>query len=415
MIHLASNKDVLEQALSALGDNKLRTVLSILGITVGIAAVMTVGTVGQGMRDYVYKELDTYGLRSVWIYRDWGESEPNRVKRQGFGISNDEFELIDSGACCSAVVRVTPMVYTDRRAEPVHVGNTYYDANVEGVGIQYMAINNDKLAAGRAFRKDDMERRKNVAIVGPKVAKELFGEVANPIGKSFRFQKQKFMVIGLLQDKNRDLLNQIGADDYDINGRILVPYTTYQIYMGSKDIHMLQAEAVSLERTGEALDQIESLLRRQHGGRYQYTTETMQGWIETADEIVLRISMFGLLGASLALLVGGLGIMNIMSTSVIERTREIGIRKALGAQNDDILVQFLMEAIVVSAIGGFIGLTLGVVAAYLISLVSGYPLTPSWFMAIIAILVSVIVGLLSGYFPARRAAGLRPVEALRHD
>jgi len=406
--------DVFSQALYALKDNKLRTILSILGIAIGIGAVMTVGTITQGMKKYVYKELETYGLRSVWIYRDWGEDDPTKIVRRGSGIDNEDFKIIRSG-CCPSVKRATPQIYSEATDLKIHAGSSFYNASIEGVGLEYLKINNDNLSRGRNFRKVDIQRKKPVAIIGVKVIKELFGRRTNVIGKSFRFYKQKYTIIGILEAKNRDLLSQIGADSYDINGRVLIPYTLYQSLMGSKDIHTLQAEAVSVEKTKSAIKQITDLLERRHSYRYKYKTESMDAWISQANEVLLLIAGAGLLLASIALLVGGMAIMNIMSTSVIERTREIGIRKALGAQYKDILNQFLLEAVVVSVIGGIIGLILGGITAHLIGFFSGYELDPSWMTAIFALFVSMLVGVLSGYYPAHRAAKLRPVDALRYE
>ncbi|NOZ54187.1 MAG: FtsX-like permease family protein [Gammaproteobacteria bacterium] len=413
MIHAGIYKDVMAQAFHALRDNKLRTVLSILGIAIGISAVMIVGAITKGINDYIYKELNTYGLKSVWIYRDWDNDDPNRVIRQGSGIDNDDYNIITSHKCCPAIKRATAVVYSRENIMPVRAGNHFFNASIEGVDVDYTEINNDQLKAGRNFRKDDIVRRKTVAIISPKAAKNLYGS-ANPIGKTFRFSNKKFQIIGLLAEKNRDLLNQIGADSYDVNGRILIPYTSYQTYFGVKDIHTVQAEAYELERTEEALQQLNAMLQRTHNYKYKYKQESMQGWMDTADQVLASISLVGLLGAGISLLIGGMNIMNIMSTTVVERTREIGIRKALGAQNSDILFQFLMEAITVSAIGGIIGLSMGIVITYLVAWFSGFPLSPSWLMAFIAVAVSVVVGLISGFYPAHRAARLKPVEALRY-
>jgi putative ABC transport system permease protein len=313
------------------------------------------------------------------------------------------------------VVNATPVVYMEKYIQPIHVGNAYYDASIEGVGTEYLSINNDRLSAGRNFRENDFVRRKEVAIIGPKAAEAVFGENRRYVGKTFRMFGRQYTVVGVLKSKNRDILAQIGADNYDINGRVLIPYTSFQTVLGSKDVHTLQAEASSITQTEQAMDQVTDMLQRRHGYRYKYTTESMDGWIATAENILNNISLLGFLGASISLLVGGMGIMNIMSTSVIERTREIGVRKALGAQNHDILIQFLMEATYISTIGGFIGMLVGVVATFVISWASGYELDPSWSMAIIALLVSMVVGVISGYYPAHRAARLKPVDALRFE
>jgi len=398
-----------------LGDNRLRTFLSILGVAVGITLVMTVGSVVSSGRDYIYSELETYGLRTIWVYRDWGKNaDPNRVIRQGSGISNEDYKYVSAG-CCSAVLRATPVVYTEKGIANVRNGSSYYEAPIEGVGVDYLAINNDQLIQGRNFRSEDIDHRKPVAIVGPKTAKALFGNEEAALGKSLRFHNQKFTVIGLMSNKNRSVLSQIGADDYDINGRVLIPYTLYQNYMGSKDIHTLQAEARSMELTKDAMTQLKQLLERRHGNRYKYTTESMDGWINTANDKLELISLIGFSFASLALFVGGIGIMNIMSTSVIERTKEIGIRKAIGASNKDILLQFLMEASVVSTIGGAIGLIIGTLVSIVAGWVIDIPIAPSWITAIVAVGISALVGIVSGYYPAHRAANLRPVDALRYE
>lgn len=412
-IHFGVMHDVFIQALYALKENKLRTVLSILGIAVGIGAVMVVGTVSQGVRQYIFSELKTYGLETLWVYRKVEDDNPYRKARGGSGIDNEDLKTLQMS--CPSVKKFTPVVYSARYQEPVRFRGNYSEVNLEGVGVNYTAINRDHIVNGRGLREEDIQRRQPVAIIGVKVRDELFGSHVNPVGKELRWGDVRLTVIGLLQEKNRDLLAKLGAENYDINNRILIPYTLYQQKFNSKDIHTLQAEAVSLSDTQKALDEITEVLSKRHEERYEYVTESMDGWINTAKEVLRNVSLVGLLAASISLLVGGMGIMNIMSTSVVERTREIGIRKALGAYRHDILFQFLMEATVVSVIGGALGLILGMVAAYAIGVISGYALGVSWSTAFVALLVSIAVGLLSGYYPAHRAAKLKPVDALRYE
>jgi len=413
-IHPGIIKDVFVQAFYSLADNKLRTTLSILGIAVGIAAVMAVGSVIQSAREYIFAEFQTYGLKTIWIYRNWGDDDEKKIVRQGSGIDNDDFEAIQGG-CCPSVQRSSPVVYARKYNVTANNGNNFYDAPLEGVGLEYLDINNDHILVGRNFSRNDIEQRKEVAVIGLKAAEALFGKNSSYVNKSFRMYKRKYTVIGVLAAKKREIISQLGIDNYDINGRILIPYSVYQTILGSKDIHTLQAEAVSMDKTQEAAKELVDLLERSHGGRFIYTTETMDGWINQAKMYLRNISLVGLFVASVSLLVGGMGIMNIMSTSVIERTREIGVRKAIGAQNQDILFQFLMEATYVSTLGGFIGLVLGIVAVYVVSIISEYDLDPSWSMALVAIIVSMLVGIISGFYPAYRAARLRPVDALRFE
>jgi putative ABC transport system permease protein len=406
-------RDIFTQALSSLKENKLRTMLSILGITVGIGAVMIVGTVSDGVNKYIYAELDTYGLETIWIYRKWEDDNPFRSARKGSGINNADLNSIRS--CCPSVRRVTPVVYADQNSVQMRSKNKFSNVNLEGVGIHYFAINHDRVTTGRDFRENDIQRRKPVAIIGSKVSDELFGEYANPLKRTIRWGDIRLVVVGVLEYKNRDILTQIGADDYDINKRMLIPYTLYQQQFGVKDIHTLQAEAIHVDKIEDATDELTKLLSRRHNNHYEYTNESMKGWIETAENLLNKLSLVGLIAASISLFVGGLGIMNIMGTSVVERTREIGIRKALGAYRRDILSQFLLEATVVSLIGGILGLVLGVLVGYVIGYLSGYDLDVSWSTAFMAIIVSISVGVASGYIPAHRASKLKPVDALRYE
>jgi len=408
-------KDVFEQALFSLLDNKLRSSLSILGIAIGIGAVMAVGSVAQGIRDYVYAELESYGIRTIWVYRAREENpDPNKAVRQGSGISNDDYEyFVKHKSCCSALKRITPQVYWAQQ-KPVRVANDFYVPNMEGVGVEYLDIANDKLEAGRNFTLNDISRRYSVAIIGPKAAQDMYGH-SNPIGKSFRYFDKKYTIIGLLKSKSRDILAKVNADSYDINKRILIPYTNLQSILGSKDIHTLLGEGYSLEGTVDAMEQVKTVLSRRNNDRFTYKSENMQAWIDNAEHYINKIRLIGLSIAALALFVGGMGIMNIMSTSVIERTREIGIRKALGAQYEDIRFQFLMESTTLSVLGGAIGLLLGIIATVIIGKIFGYDFYPSWIVGAIAIAVSALVGMFSGFFPARHAARMNPVDALRYE
>lgn len=411
-IHVSVFHDVLLQAISSLKENKLRTSLSILGITIGIAAVMLVGTVTQGVKQRVYEELNTYGMETLWIYRKWEDENPYRKVRQGSGITNEDLKYLRS--CCPLVNRISPVVYSNGQVQ-MRTKGEYIDVNLEGVGIHYLDINNDRILFGRNLRQVDIQRRKPVVIIGSKIRDELFGKHANPIKKDLRWGDIRLTIVGVLEDKNRELLSKLGVDDYDVNKRVLIPYTLYQQQFASKDIHTLQAEAASVKDTTAALKELTDVLERLHNHQYEYVTESMDGWIETADKLLRNISFVGLFAAAISLLVGGMGIMNIMSTSVVERTREIGIRKALGAYRQDILAQFLLEATVVSVIGGLFGMLLGILAGYGIGYISGYELGISWMTALMAVLVSIGVGMLSGYYPAHRAANLKPVDALRYE
>lgn len=407
--------DIARESLLALRDNLLRTVLSVLGIMVGIAAVMTVGAVSKGGHYIIFSELETFGLKSVWVYRDYEDKDPQRAVRTGTGIKNDDYAALRA-AGSPAVRLITPIVYTWRRKMLVRYANQYAGAQVNGVGAEYLDINNDKLLYGRPFRKADITRNHQLAIIGTEVQNDLFGSLGNPVGRDIRIGERKFTVIGVLAAKSRDFLASIGsAGGQNANKRLLIPYTIFQQMTGTKEINLLQAEATSLDQANAAVSQIKRILERRHGHRFSYKSETMAQYIRTTDNILKWVTFIGVVAASVSLFVGGMGIMNIMSTSVLERTREIGIRKALGAGRREILAQFLLEAILISTMGGMLGLILGILAGYALALFAGIPLDPSWPMIIVAVVVSIGVGLVSGYYPALRAANLKPVEALRFE
>ncbi len=281
--------------------------------------------------------------------------------------------------------------------------------------MDFLEINNDTLMRGRPFRSKEVTGPRAVAILGPTVVDDLFGN-SNPIGKEIRIGVRKYTVIGQLKGKSRDFLASIGSiGGEDANNRILLPYTAMQQINGNKRIGYFQAEAVTQGDAEKGAQQLIAQLKHRNGKNFKYRSETMASYLSTTDRILGGVSVIGVVAASISLLVGGMGIMNIMSTSVLERTREIGLRKALGARRHDILWQFLLEAAIISSIGGIIGLILGGGASAIIAHITDFPLTPSPLAIVMALLVSVVVGILSGYLPARRAASLHPVEALRYE
>lgn len=405
----------LWQAFAAIKENRTRTLMSIVGIAVGIAAVMTIGIISQSGKQLIYAELETYGLNSLWVYRKWEDDSPFAKQRQGSGITTEDY-LAMKKDCCSEVLRFSPVVYTQDWFKIIRVGNYYTKSAVEGVGVDFLEINNDVLLKGRNFRESDIRKRKNVAIIGQKVKVELFGENANVIGKTIRFDNIQLTIVGEINEKKRDFLNAIGATQgYDENNRVLIPYTFYQQLLGSRDIHTLRAEAKNKKNVNKALDQITSFLSRRHNNQYVYQTESMESWIQTTNQILQTISILGTAGALVALIVGGIGVFNIMSSAVLERTREIGIRKAIGASPQDIMFQFLMESVYISVIGGVVGIIAGIAILFIMIWWSGFMLSPAWFVVLIGLFVSIMVGIAAGYFPAKKAANMTPAEALRFD
>ena len=409
--------DLAAQAVEALRTNRLRSALSVLGIAVGIAAVLTINGIGRGAHLQIFKELETFGLNSIWIFRDYEEKDPARAVRQGSGIDNGDFYALEEG-CCPAVRQATPLVYLPQQIAPplIHAGNRYSNARLLGVGEAFTIIGNEVVISGRTFNREDMQRRRAVVVIGSQVHSDLFGTYADPVGQELRIAGQKYEVIGVLKLRSRGFLASIGSvGGQDDNNRILMPFTALQQIGADKQIQVLQIEAITHEATDDAQRQIIGFLQRRHSEKFVYKVETMAQHIATANNILGMVSLIGIIAASMSLLVGGLGIMNIMSTSVLERTREIGLRKAVGGSRRDIQTQFLLEALLISMAGGMIGLLLGGLLTWTLSKIVGITLLPAPGMIATALVISMVVGLASGYYPAYRAARLRPVEALRYE
>jgi putative ABC transport system permease protein len=411
--------DMLSESLVSLRDHRLRSALSVLGIAIGIAAVIVIGTVSKGGREAIFSELQTFGLKSIWVFRDFKVTDPRRAELPGTGIDNEDLDSVVAGGCCRAIELLTPIIYGNRTAAGrllARVEDRYSRGQFEGVNQHYLAINNDSIVMGRALNAQDVARKQAVAVIGDEVRDELFGAQANPIGREMRIAERKFEVIGVLAHKDRSFLASIGAGGgQDVNRRVLMPYGKLQQMLARKDVDLLQGQAASQGEAQDMAAQLVAHLKRRHRGDYEYRSETMAQYITTAERILDGVSMIGIVAAAVSLVVAGLGVLSIMSTSVLERTREIGLRKALGGSEREILFQFLVEAAMISTIGGLIGLVLGYVASLTIAALTGFPLIPSAPVIVTALGVSVLVGLLSGYYPAYRASNLRPVEALRYE
>lgn len=405
--------DDLDQAVRALIAHRLRTALSVLGITIGIAAVMAVATVSRGGNYLVYSELETFGLRTAWIYRDWNATPPGQPVRAGSGIDADDVAAIASKAEALGISRLSPLVYLDDRPV-ISRGNRVTNAELTGVSLDYSGIVDDRLVDGRYFHSSDVQRRHAVALLGPDVASRLFPPGSAVVGETFRIDGKRFQVIGLLERKSRDFLASIGASDgQEVNDRILIPWTTMLSVRTDDEVDTLQIEVAVADEAEDVTDAVVRLLTQRNRGRYDYEGETMGSYIDTADNILGGVALIGIIAASISLLVGGMGIANMMSTAVLERTREIGVRKAIGARESDILRQFLLEAVLIALIGGSLGLAIGALSSVILATVTDLPLIPSPVAIGVALAVSVLVGILAGYLPARRAARLHPVEALR--
>lgn len=407
--------DSLRQALDALSDHKLRTALSVLGITIGIAAVMAVSTISKGGNHVIYSELETFGINSVWVYRSENTVNNGRARREGSGIVTEDFIDLQRQRESLGILHMTPVVYPMNLWQ-INQARRNSTAQLLGVGRDYPGIVNDDLTAGRLFNSRDIKERKPVALLAPSVVERVLDPAVEPLGQIIRINGQRFTVIGLLAGKSRDFLSSIGsATGQNANDRVLVPYTTLQSMTGTRDIGNLHLEVQRFDEAQAVAERVRRRLLQRHPEGFEYTTETMASYIVTTNRILGGVAVIGIVAASISLLVGGMGIMNMMGTSVLERTREIGVRKAIGATEKDILLQFLLEAALISIAGGFLGLLIGGLASFGLALATGFPVIPSVASVAGALLVSVLVGVLSGYLPARRAAKMKPVDALNNQ
>jgi putative ABC transport system permease protein len=396
-------------ALRALARNKMRSALTMLGIIIGVGAVIAVVSIGQGAQYIVQQGIQAMGTNAVFIAA--GSNRAGGV-RQGYGgvktLTVDDM---------NAILREIPLIQQAAPAlssrQQVVYGNQNWNTSITGTTPNYFDIRTWPVQAGSAFSAEEVDIAANVCVLGTTVEKILFAD-ENPIGKTMRIGNLPFRVDGVLESKGQ---NVTGQDQDDV---IFAPYTTVQRKIsGITWLQFIAASAVSQPASLAAVAPITSLLRERHRIRSGDDNDFM---IRTQADIAdlqnqTQSTMTYLLGgiASVSLLVGGIGIMNIMLVSVTERTREIGVRMAVGATEDDVQRQFLVEAVTLSMLGGFIGIIFGLIGSALISNLLSWPTLISGKAIIAAVIFSAAVGIFFGYYPAHKASQLDPIEALRYE
>ena len=404
-------------AYSTIKKNRGRTLMSMAGVAIGVVAVIVVAIASQSGKQYVFNEFKSYGLTTLWVYRKVDENNPEQSRRAGSGLDNELYLKMKQN-CCPHVRAFSAHVYPENWKVTVKHNNSYTKSSVEGVDVEYLRINNDQLLRGRNLRDEDISKRRPVGLVTLNTIKELFGsENVDPIGKTIEMEGLSINIVGVVQRKDRSLLESLGLTiaGYDVNNRVLLPYTLYQKVLGLRDIQELLAEASTLEEAHLGLLEIKQYLKRYYSDRFQYVGQTMQEWVNTANKILSIITLTGSISALAALLVGGVGIYNIMSLSVTDRTREIGLRRAVGATVNDIRSQFLIESALIGLAGGLLGIGLALIVVVYVMVWIGMSLGLSWLVFIVAPLLALATGVVAGYKPAMRAAGLSPMEALRYE
>jgi putative ABC transport system permease protein len=400
------------EALESLSANKTRSALTILGIVIGVAAVIAMLAVGSGAQNVITGSISGIGTNLLFVFSGNFQEEVRNPKPLTIG----DAQAIGDVFQAPSVAAVAPVIQGSREAT---FGRERANTTINGVTPEYYSVRNYELLEGSFISEENILGRASVTVLGPELADKLFGHREGVVGETIRIEGQPFRVIGVIKPKGGGAFGS--QDDF-----ALVPFSTAQtriIRRSRERVDVIFVQATTPETVTSASNEVADILRQRHRtaiGVDDFSVLSQQDFVQTAQTItgVLTIFLGGI--AAISLLVGGIGIMNIMLVSVTERTREIGLRKAIGARRRDILIQFLTESSLLSLIGGIIGIGLGWLIAYIVGLVAkanGTELNPVVGVdaVLLATLFSTAVGLFFGIYPANRAANLEPVEALRYE
>jgi putative ABC transport system permease protein len=401
---------IIRIAMRALSRNKMRSILTMLGIIIGVGAVIAMLGVGQGARQTMQEQIQAMGSNLLFVgagtvtrggmHMGWGSTKSL--------VYDDMLAILRE---CQAAHAAAP---GSSATGQVVFGNDNWATRLNGTEPQYSDIRNWPFQEGSGFTQDDVSMSANVAAIGETVRKNLFG-ATDPVGQTLRINNLPFRVTGVLVPKGTSAAMSDDQDDI-----ILIPLTTLQKKVtGQPWLRWIMVSAISREASYAAQKQITSLLRDRHhirpGADDDFFVRNLADMADVADEAGRVMTLLLASIASVSLVVGGIGIMNIMLVSVTERTREIGLRMAIGATEGDVQQQFLTEAVVLSLMGGTVGILFGLTASYVITQTLGWPVLVSPIVIVIAVLFSMAVGVFFGFYPARKAAQLDPIEALRYE
>ena len=402
--------NLIKIAVRALANNKLRGFLTMLGIIIGVASVITMLAIGQGSKRSIQAQISEMGSNMIMIHP--GADVRGGVRQDASAMETlklqDYEDIVDETRFVSAV---SPSVNSS--------GQAIYGANnapttVYGISPDYLEIRRYKVEDGDMFTEQDIQTAAKVCVVGKTVVDNLFPDGSNPVGKVIRFQKLPFRIVGVLESKG---YNSMGMDQDDL---ILAPYTTIQKkVLAITHLQGITCSALKEEYTDQAIDEITEILRRNHKLKESDDDDfTIRSQQELSTMLTSTTDIMTTLLAAVAgisLLVGGIGIMNIMYVSVTERTREIGLRMSIGAKGMDILAQFLIESILISVTGGLIGVLFGVGAALIVNVVAHFPIYIQPWSVLLSFVVCTVTGVFFGWYPAKKAAQLDPIEAIRYE
>ena len=399
-------------AWRALLRNKLRAFLTMLGIIIGVGSVITMVAIGQGSKQSIRDQLSTMGSNMITIRPSSNTTVGGGARLGATSLQTLTIPDVDAiGKQAQYITNISPAVTVSGQVINAALN---WPTNVQGVSPGYLDIRQWKLQSGTNFTEEDVRTANKVVLIGQTIVENVFGAGENPIGKYIRFKKIPFQVIGVLEEKGE---NAFGQDQDDI---ILAPYTTVQKrLLAIPYVQTIYASATDEQSSALATAEITSILRKQHklktADQDDFTVRTQAELINTISSTSELLTVLLAAIAGISLVVGGIGIMNIMYVSVKERTKEIGLRMSIGARGIDILLQFLIEAIFISITGGIIGVALGIIAANVVTLLLSWPTLVSESSIILSFLVCAVTGVFFGYYPAQSASRLDPIEALRYE
>lgn len=404
--------NLFKAAIKAILAHKSRTILSMLGIIIGVAAVIIMMAIGQGSKENIRTEISKIGTNLINIQpgsdmRGGVRQDPSSMQT----LKIEDYESIRDHA--KLISHVSPEVNASGQ---VILGSNNTTSTMYGETKDYLEIKQWTVERGACFTEEDIRKSAKVCVVGTTIVKELFGEDSNidPIGKTIRFKSIPFRIVGVLASKG---YNSWGMDQDNV---IIAPYTTVMKRIQAQTyLSTIVCSALTEDLSDAAIDEVTKLLRANHKLKEDdddnFTIRSQQEMMETMSSTMDTVTIILVVAAGFSLLVAGIGIMNIMLVSVTERTKEIGLRMAVGARGMDILLQFLIESILISVTGGLIGILFGWIVSFTVKTVIHFPASiPMWSVGV-SFAVCTAIGVLFGYLPARRAANLDPIEAIRHE
>lgn len=403
--------NLMKVAIKAIANNKFRSFLSMLGIIIGVAAVIVMMAIGQGSKESIRENISSMGSNIIMIRpgsdRGHGGAQQDPSEMQTLKV--EDYERIRKET--KYITHVSPEVTASGQ---VVYGNNNTSTTVYGESAAFLDIRQWEVVSGCVFSEDDIKKSAKVCVIGKTVVDELFPDGQDPVGRMIRFKSIPFRVVGVLKSKG---YNTFGMDQDNL---IIAPYTTVMKRINAQTyLSSINCSALSEEMTDDAIEELTAILREQHKLKEEapdnFTIRSQQEMMDTMSSTMDMVTLILVVAAAFSLLVAGIGIMNIMLVSVTERTKEIGLRMAVGARGIDISNQFLIESVIISVTGGVLGIGFGMLLVTIASVGIGLPATVPLWAIVVSFVVCTIIGVGFGYFPAQKAARMDPIEAIRYE